>query len=45
MNHLTLKWIKCPKCKGKGYKYLFEGRYYFECLTCGFKTILRLLNK
>lgn len=40
MNHN----IKCPKCQGAGIKYFFSGRWFFNCITCGYKTLLKLLN-
>lgn len=41
MNHS----IKCPKCQGQGYKYLNELRWFFQCVTCGYFTYLKLLNQ
>jgi phage FluMu protein Com len=39
------KEIKCPKCQGVGDTYFKDGRWFYECWTCGFKTYLKLLNK
>ncbi len=36
--------IKCPHCDGAGYKYLFESRYYFQCVECGLNCLLRFLQ-
>lgn len=37
--------IPCPKCPEKGIKYSFKGKLYFYCLSCGFKTLHKLITK
>jgi len=42
MNHE----IKCPRCGGNGYKTFNkrEGRWFFDCITCGDHRLLKELN-
>lgn len=37
-------YIKCNKCGGEGYKYIFQKRWYFKCFCCGHNIHLKLLN-
>ena len=40
-----MKWIKCPQCGSRGYTELVGRHYQFYCVSCGYRTPLRLLNK
>lgn len=38
---ITSHLINCPKCQGQAYIYAEEGRYFVDCVCCGYRDYLK----